>query len=134
MDSAPWIYLVSTYYKRSYRLRGPKLVYLKRRGSFVLQNTRWFKYDRDYLCVNKSQFVPVIFEPPCMLQHGQQNSKAQQHNQTFPICVLHTYCSTRVPSIWASILVCAQFSCLFFCHICTMSTSFPFLTSNVDKS
>jgi hypothetical protein len=28
--------------------------------------TRWFKYDRDYLYVNKSQFVPVIFEPPCM--------------------------------------------------------------------
>jgi hypothetical protein len=30
-----------------------------------LQDTRWFKYDRDYLCVNKSQFVTVIFEPPC---------------------------------------------------------------------
>jgi hypothetical protein len=30
-----------------------------------LQNTRWFKYDRDYLCANKSQFVPVIFQPPC---------------------------------------------------------------------
>ena len=28
--------------------------------------TRWFKYDRDYLCVDKSQFVPVIFEPPCI--------------------------------------------------------------------
>jgi hypothetical protein len=28
-------------------------------------NTRWFKYDQDCLCVNKSQFVPVIFEPPC---------------------------------------------------------------------
>ena len=28
--------------------------------------TRWFKYDRDYLCVNKSQFVQVIFEPPCI--------------------------------------------------------------------
>jgi hypothetical protein len=28
-------------------------------------NTRWFKYDRDDLCVKKSQFVPVIFEPPC---------------------------------------------------------------------
>jgi hypothetical protein len=28
--------------------------------------TRWFKYDRDELCVNKSQFVPVIFEPPCI--------------------------------------------------------------------
>jgi hypothetical protein len=30
-----------------------------------MQDTRWFKYDRDDLCVNKSQFVPVIFEPPC---------------------------------------------------------------------
>ena len=30
--------------------------------------TRWFKYDRDYLCVNKSQFVPVIFEPPCRIR------------------------------------------------------------------
>jgi hypothetical protein len=34
-------------------------------SSLTLYNTRWFKYDRDYLCVNKSQFVPVIFEPPC---------------------------------------------------------------------
>jgi hypothetical protein len=35
--------------------------------NFKIQfNTRWFKYDRDYLCVNKSQFVPVIFEPPCI--------------------------------------------------------------------
>jgi hypothetical protein len=25
------------------------------------------KYKVDYLCVNKSQFVPVIFEPPCIL-------------------------------------------------------------------
>jgi hypothetical protein len=31
----------------------------------LLCATRWFKYDRDYLCVNKSQFVPVIFQPPC---------------------------------------------------------------------
>jgi hypothetical protein len=28
--------------------------------------TRWFKYDWDDLCVNKSQFFPVIFEPPCI--------------------------------------------------------------------
>jgi len=28
--------------------------------------TRWFKYDRDYLCVNKPVTVPVIFEPPCI--------------------------------------------------------------------
>jgi hypothetical protein len=33
-------------------------------------NTRWFKYDRDYLCVNKSQFVPVIFDPPCTNSQG----------------------------------------------------------------
>jgi hypothetical protein len=31
--------------------------------------TRWFKYDRDSLCVNKSQFVPVIFEPPCICRY-----------------------------------------------------------------
>jgi hypothetical protein len=31
--------------------------------------TRWFKYDQDDLCVNKSQFVPVIFEPPCTCKH-----------------------------------------------------------------
>jgi hypothetical protein len=29
-------------------------------------NTRWFKYDRDDVCVSKSQLVPVIFEPPCI--------------------------------------------------------------------
>ena len=29
-------------------------------------NTRWFKYDRDYLCVNKPVTFPVIFEPPCI--------------------------------------------------------------------
>jgi hypothetical protein len=33
----------------------------------VCADTRWFKYDRDYLCVNKSQFVPVIFEPPYII-------------------------------------------------------------------
>jgi hypothetical protein len=30
-------------------------------------STRWFKYDRGWLCVNKSQFVPIIFEPPCTM-------------------------------------------------------------------
>jgi hypothetical protein len=29
--------------------------------------TRWFKYHRNYLCVNKSQFVLVIFEPLCIM-------------------------------------------------------------------
>jgi hypothetical protein len=32
----------------------------------VRGSSRWFKYDRDDLYVNKSQFVPVIFEPPCI--------------------------------------------------------------------
>jgi hypothetical protein len=35
--------------------------------SMLHLHTRWFKYDRDYLCVKKSQFVPVVFEPPCIL-------------------------------------------------------------------
>jgi len=29
--------------------------------------TRWFKYNRDYLCVNLATSVPIIFEPPCIL-------------------------------------------------------------------
>jgi hypothetical protein len=33
--------------------------------NWMEESTSVFKYDRDYLCVNKSQFVPVIFEPPC---------------------------------------------------------------------
>jgi hypothetical protein len=35
-------------------------------GSHHVAITRWFKYYRDNLCVNKSQFAPVIFEPPCI--------------------------------------------------------------------
>jgi hypothetical protein len=35
--------------------------------------TRWFKYDRDDLCVNKSQFVPVIFEPPYILKLSKEH-------------------------------------------------------------
>ena len=37
-------------------------------GSLFCRNTWWFKYDPDDLCVNKSQFVPVIFEPPCIFE------------------------------------------------------------------
>ena len=43
-----------------------------------LQGTRWFKYDRDYLCVNKSQFVPVIFEPPCTSYNSSIKTKASK--------------------------------------------------------
>jgi hypothetical protein len=45
-------------------------------------DTRWFKYDRDYLCVNKSQFVPVIFEPPCIFQNNSKSNKGC-HGKTF---------------------------------------------------
>ena len=40
----------------------PKFHHLK---NYCHDNKRWFKYDRDYLCINKPQSVPVIFEPPC---------------------------------------------------------------------
>ena len=36
-------------------------------GCFFSEYTRWFKYDRDCLCVNLATSVPVIFEPPCTL-------------------------------------------------------------------
>jgi hypothetical protein len=43
---------------------GTSVVFFRPFGK-CLHGTRWFKYDRDYLCVNKSHFFPVIFEPPC---------------------------------------------------------------------
>jgi hypothetical protein len=46
--------------------------------------TRWFKYDRDYLCVNKSQFVPVIFEPPC--------TNCSHQKLYFVMCATLFYC------------------------------------------
>jgi hypothetical protein len=39
--------------------------------------TRWFKYDRDDLCVTKSQFVPVIFEPPCIITSVQASKSGR---------------------------------------------------------
>jgi hypothetical protein len=35
---------------------------------FLHVYTRWFKYDRDKLWLVYTQIVPVIFEPPCILQ------------------------------------------------------------------
>jgi len=59
--------------------------------SVVTLNTRWFKYDRDYLCVNKPQSVPVIFEPPCKCTQQQQtchisSSMAAYKNQRIISC------------------------------------------------
>jgi hypothetical protein len=47
------VYSVLILFQRETFSRGRKLSF-----------TRWFKYDRDYLCVNKSQFDPVIFKSP----------------------------------------------------------------------
>ena len=41
--------------------------------TLFLRYTRWFKYDRDWFCINKSQFVPVIFEPPCTIKRRKAN-------------------------------------------------------------
>jgi hypothetical protein len=41
--------------------------------------TTWFKYDRDNLCVNKSQFVPVIFEPPCNSRVNSESEMLRKH-------------------------------------------------------
>jgi hypothetical protein len=56
------IFMKFDYLKISRKSVDKILVWLKPNKS----NTRWFKYDRDWLCVNKSQFVPVIFESPCI--------------------------------------------------------------------
>jgi hypothetical protein len=68
-------------------------------------NTRFFKYDRDYLCVNKSQFVPVIFEPPCIFQSSTLNHFKQNLSLSIPVhfsyipCVLHAFpCSSALIS------------------------------------
>jgi hypothetical protein len=46
------------------------------------QYTGWFIYDLDDLCVNKSQFVPVIFEPPCIFP-------LLRETRVFRTCLLH---------------------------------------------
>jgi hypothetical protein len=54
-------------------------------------NTRWFKYDQDDLCVNKSQFVPVIFEPPCiprmaeLMNASKYLGSSEQHSYKFTL-------------------------------------------------
>jgi hypothetical protein len=55
--------------------------------------TRWFTYDRDYLCVNKSQFVSVIFEPPCIYIHTHTYIHAYKH--TYIYTYTHTFIYTH---------------------------------------
>lgn len=51
-----WISNYLTAKSQTYHLRYLLIVAFK-----IFPYTRWFNYYRDYLCVNKSQFVPVIF-------------------------------------------------------------------------
>jgi hypothetical protein len=66
-------------------------------SSCLSPNTRWFKYDRDYLCVNKSQFVPVIFEPPCIflnipfLNISFWHPKKKKKEGQLQSCTFYTY-------------------------------------------
>jgi hypothetical protein len=53
------------YFKRPFEIKYIFLNCLTTSGLYE-KTTRWFKYDRDWLCVNKSQFVPVIFETLCI--------------------------------------------------------------------
>jgi hypothetical protein len=48
--------------------------------SHTRTHTRWFKYDQDYLWVNKSQFVPVMFEPPCIYYALYRSMRAPQRS------------------------------------------------------
>jgi hypothetical protein len=57
--------------------------------------TKWFKYDRDDLCVNKSQFVAVIFEPPCTIS---------------TLRIAYTCCTTRSCSILRQVEIIHRFT------------------------
>jgi hypothetical protein len=48
--------------------------YCSCKAEMLHHSTRWFKYDQDNLCVNKSEFVPVILEPPCIFYTVFSNS------------------------------------------------------------
>jgi hypothetical protein len=62
--------------QQTHKVQKAREVYFLYRIQIILEtsSTRWFKYDQDYLCVNKSQFVPVIFEPPCTLNGSRNDS------------------------------------------------------------
>jgi hypothetical protein len=60
-------------------------------------STRWFKYDRDDLCVNKSQFVPVIFEPPCINELQDQLIWVQVSDK-YHVLALEKFCICTFPS------------------------------------
>jgi hypothetical protein len=94
----------------------PKLAALRFSLCSSVANTRWFKYARDDLCVNKSPFVPVIFEPPCI-------------NTLRWRCKLSH--SVRKCSVWFSQLTQVRFSHVQQELICLRMTSLSPVTQEI---
>jgi hypothetical protein len=72
----------------------------------TLFNTRWFKYDWDYLCVNKSQFVPVIFEPPCITVYTLDTCIYNHTHFNWMYNITNTYLLIRMTLTVVSFLLC----------------------------
>jgi hypothetical protein len=66
--------------------------------------TRWFKYDPDYLCVNKSQFAPVIFEPPCISGSMHKLLKSYLEGRFQRISLQSKHHNLNIHSEWGEIL------------------------------
>ena len=70
--------------------------------------TRWFKYDRNDLCVNKSQFVPVIFEPPCNSRNChlvcRKKLDGNADNSVFWLSGFWTVCEVNLPTTFRKLL------------------------------
>jgi hypothetical protein len=96
-----------------------------KRATFVyvyrMKYTRCFKYDRDYLCVNKSQFVPVIFEPPCRKNGKTYLQKIQNLKPGF-----------RVRVSWSLKKLFRSGHLEFPCRHCKMQTSGTLLSSKTS--
>ena len=76
-------------------------------------NTRWFKYDRDYLCVNKSQFVPVIFEPPCIFSDVKSQFHRRKGRWRKPLPATRSYLFTAFMAEYQRVYHFQQSACLY---------------------
>jgi len=79
---------------------------------WLIDCTRWFKYDRDWLCVNKPQSVPVILEPPCTYRNWPFSPAVifskQQFYLRFDILTLVTAKTTVFCDVTQCTLVCGH--------------------------
>jgi hypothetical protein len=61
--------------------------------------TRWFKYDREKLWLVYTQIVPVIFEPPCIIDNRSFSLYGHTARLSFIVCF---------PSLWDTEVVIVQ--------------------------